>query len=236
MDLGSLDLSTAVTVHVEGYNLVVAMYYSIDGSGSRVVPTFSQSNDTSKDLQFHLTEDDCPDVDTSYLLTVSAWNQSGDCDLASCIFQRSAFGTPSGADRKEAAAGKNRKPAVNVGLSDTLPTVTKADNFWVVGIPGNPSTSTKFYGHWFRRDKKTGAIVRDYAWYQKNAKTGNDEPPHLMALSGQIALPMDEDQDRAGTYTVVVLAGTPVEAPHQPHKFRIAHAFHSVSFTYDGKS
>jgi hypothetical protein len=162
-DSGSLDLSKTVTVHAEPYNLVVAMYYSIDGSGSRVVPTFSQSNDTSKDLSFFLTEDDCPDVGTSYLLTVSAWDQSGNCDLVSCIFNRSAFASPSGADRKEAGAGRNLKPAFNVVLkSNALPTVMNNDTFSVVGTAGNPSSSTNFYGHWFRRDG-TGAIVQQGA-------------------------------------------------------------------------
>jgi hypothetical protein len=162
---------------------------------------------------------------------VSAWDQFGNCDLASRVFQRSAFAPPSGAARKEAEAGENLKPAFNVVLkSDTLPKVTKADKFWVVETAGNPSSSTNFYGHWFRRDG-TGAIVEKGAWYQQK-DTGGDDTAHLKGLSGGIPLPVQEP----GTYTVVVLAGTPVDAPLQLHGKRIAHAVYSVSFTYDGKS
>jgi hypothetical protein len=55
----------------------------------------------------------------------------------------------------------------------------------------------------------------------------------LRGLSGGIPLPPEDlpPLDQPGIYTVVVLAGTPVDA-HQPHGKRIAHAVHSVSFAY----
>jgi hypothetical protein len=231
-----LNLSDPVSVAVQPYGAVVAMYYWIDTDGQQWVPGFvpdpGAPNDTPVIVTFNLTEQDCPTVGAHYHLTVTAWNLLLNIDTTGRDFYRTALTPPSGAYRKEVEAGKNLKPAPNAVLnSENLPAVKKTDTFSVVEIAGNPPASTKFYGHWFRRDG-TGAIVQHGAWYRKNPKTGQDDPPHLMALSGKIPVPVDQ----AGTYTVVVLAGTLVDAPDQPHKVRIARAMHSVSFTYDGKS
>jgi hypothetical protein len=200
-----------VTVNVRPFGKVVALYYSINSGPPCPVPGFTPdpNNMSAQLVSFTLSPADCPDAGASYSLAVSAWDQAADCDLAVAYFQYDPNLAPPSQRYANAVAAiavpdKVKKPTFHAQLdSNKLREYTAGDPVPVyrLNTAQKHHDSTRFYCYWFIRDDTTHKVTGVEALRSGATKQLASQPESItFSLT-----------DTPGIYTLVIMAGAPVQ-------------------------